>query len=135
MAYLVTEGMLSEIAFGLGAFCSGGLVTLVVVDIGVEAWNNRPVKRFLSLTEEFYGVRNHLEDHGLSYTWIIVELTTLQNKLLDLRIDTPPLDKCDLWIRWLIFVTPLANTGNLKKARQWKVGDTLPLPNFERRNY
>ena len=62
-------------------------------------------------------------------------VSTLRAHVTRLGVKTPPIDSQNQWnwVRWLVYMTPLAETGDIRTAREWKNGD--PLPDVTRSRY
>ena len=90
-----------------------------------------PSRRFHSLTDEIRNVRGNVERFSMSDGWLFDEVSTLRAKMARLKIKTPLIDLEDRdcqrdWVRWLAYMAPLAETWNIRAAREWKLGDQLP---------
>ena len=85
-----------------------------------------PSRRFHSLTDDMRSTRHCLENGSISEGWLFDRVSTLRWKMDRLRITAPPIDQRRDWVRWLVLMAPLAETGNIRAARKWKLGDPLP---------
>ena len=90
-----------------------------------------PSRRFHSLTDDMRSIRDDLERFPVSSGWLFDRVSTLRGKMDRLKITTPLIeqqpDQQRDWVRWLVLMAPLAETGNIRAARKWKRG--APLPN------
>ena len=92
-----------------------------------------PSRRFQDLAEEMRSMRNRLGISDVSEGWLFDCLSTLILQMDRLKISTPPIDQRGDWVRWLVLMAPLAETRNIRAARKWKEGDTLPNIQVDRR--
>ncbi len=120
--------LLACVAFPVTIVMAGGIVLERVAPM-------LPSRRFQDLAEEMRRMRDHLETVSISEGWLFDCLSTLIWKLDRLKLSTPPMDQRDDWIRWLVLMAPLAETRNIRKAREWKEGDLLPNVRVNRRGY
>ena len=120
--------------FGLLA-CIALSVTMVAG--GFMATPMLPSRRFHSLAHDMRSIREDLERFPMSGGWLFDRVSTLRGKMDRLKITTPLIDIEDQdrqrdWVRWLVFMAPLAETKNIRAARKWKPGNPLPSVETDR---
>ena len=123
--------LLACVAFPVTMVLGGGIVRERIAPM-------LPGRRFNSLANDIRKVRREVEHFPLSAGWLFDMVSTLRWNMERLKITTPLLehqpDQKRDWVRWLVLMAPLAETGNIRAARKWKRGDPLPSVQTEQSN-
>ena len=84
--------------------------------------------KFNALKNDLNELANYLDTTSLpiSEAFILARVLTIRAQMDSLRVDTPPIDDRNDWIRWIVHMIPLAKTRDVKSARKWKTGGPLP---------
>ena len=95
------------------------------------AWNELISPRlarnkFNALENDLNELANHLANLPISEGFILARVLTIRAQMDSLKVDTPPIDERNDWIRWIVHMIPLVRTRDVKSARKWKTGGPLP---------